>query len=114
MKLQIKSLSGELQEDQKKYVRKRVLWLDKHLPNNAELTVGVKEHITKKSNQAFELVMRLFIPDSKKPVYVRVFKNSFIEAVDLAEGKVEGIVTKEKDRHWFKFRIPQIIKRRQS
>lgn len=108
MKLQIKSLAGVLQEDQKKYIRKRILWLDKHLPNTAELTVGVREHITKKSNQAFEVILHLYIPKNKRPIYVRVFKNSFLEAVDIAESKVERVVTKDKDRRWFKFSIPKI------
>lgn len=108
MKLQIKSLAGNLQEDQKKYIRKRILWLDKRLPNTAELTFGVKEHITKKSNQAFEIILHLFIPKNKRPIYIRVFKNSFLEAVDIAESKVERIVTKDKERHFLKFRIPKI------
>lgn len=108
MKLQIKSLAGNLQEDQKKYIRKRILWLDEHLPNTAELTIGVKEHITKKSNQAFEVILHLFVPKNKKPIYVHVFKNSFLEAVDVAESKVERIVLKDKEKRFFSFRIPKI------
>jgi len=108
MKLQIKSLAGSLQEDQKKYIRKRILWLDKHLPNTSELTFGVKEHITKKSNQAFEIILHLFIPSNKKPIYVHVFKNSFLEAVDIAESKIERIVLKDKEKRSFRFKLPKI------
>lgn len=106
MILQIKSLSGGLQEDQKQYIRKKFLWLEKHLPNAAVLTVGVREHVTKKSNQAFELMVHLDVPKTKKPYYVRVYKNGFTEAVDKSKDRIERMVLKLKEKSGFKFKIP--------
>jgi len=115
MKLQIKSLSGEVGEDYKKYLRKRTLWLEEHIPGNSILTVGVREHITKKSNQAFEVIFHLFVPNNKKPVYVRTFRNSFSEAVDLAKKKIERIVVKRKERGFrIKFKLPKISLRKRN
>jgi len=109
MKLQIKSLSGELDENQKQYLRKKFLWLEERLPNSAVLTVGVREHITKKSNQAFELVVHLVAPKIKKPIYVKLFKNTFTQAVDTAKDKIERIVVKRKEQgSGMKFRVPRI------
>jgi ribosome-associated translation inhibitor RaiA len=105
MKLQIKSLSRELDEPKKQYLRKRIVWLDEHLPNPAVLTIGVREHITKRSNQAFEVFFHLVMPAVKKPLYIRVFKNTFTEAVDIAEGKLERLVVKKKEKSGkFKFK----------
>jgi len=105
MKFIIKSLSGQLEEDEKKVIRKKLLWFEDHLPNNASLTVGVKQHITKKSNQAFEVIIHLFIPKVKKPVYVRVIKNSLADAIDIIREKIERIVLKKKDKKQFKFKL---------
>lgn len=104
MTLQIKSLSGELHEDEKKLIRKKFLWFEEHLPNSSVLTVGVRQHITKRSNQAFELILHLTIPNVKKPVYVKVFANSFAEAIDIAKDKLERIVLKRKEKG-FRFRF---------
>jgi len=115
MKLQIKSLSGELTEDQKKYLRKKTLWLEEHLPNAATLTVGIREHITKKSNQAFEVIIHLVSPKIKKPVYVKIFRNDFTSAIDLAKDKIEGIIVKNKEKNpRFHFKIPRIGSRKKS
>ena len=115
MKLQIKSLSGGLSEDQKKYLRKKTLWLEEHLPNAAVLTIGVRERITKKSNQAFEVVIHLVSPNNKKPVYVKVFRNDFASAIDLAKDKIERIVVKTKEKNpRFRFKLPRIRLRRKK
>jgi len=98
MKLQLKTLSGVLDEEKKRYLRKKLLWLDEHLPNSSILTVGVREHVTKKSNQAYEVILHLIIPKVKKPIYARVFRNSFPEAVDIVKDKVERTVLKRKGR----------------
>lgn len=103
MQLQIKSLSGEIDEGQKKLIRKKFLWFEEHLPNNAVMTVGIKQHITKKSNQAFEVIVHGQIPNLK-PAYVRVFKNSFDEAINIAKDKTERLIIKNKDKG-FKFRL---------
>ena len=108
MQLQIKSLAGELDEGQKKLIRKKFLWFDEHLPNSAVITVGVLQRITKKSNQAFEVVVHGDIP-RLKPVYVKVFRNSFDEAINIAKDKAERIIIKNKDKGFkFKFKIPAI------
>jgi len=109
MILQIKSLAGELVEDQKKYLRKKFLWFEERMPNNVVLTVGVKQHITKRSNQAFEIVLHAIIPKIKKPFYVRVFKNDFNESVDIAKDKLERMVLKRKDKNKrFRFKLPSV------
>jgi len=108
MNLQLKSLSGQLTEEQKKYLRKQLLWFEKHLPNNATLTVGVHERITKKSNQAHEIFLHLTIPGVKKMVYIKVFKNYFNEAVDIAREKLERIVLKNKEKRRFSFKLPRL------
>ena len=69
------------------------------------MTAGVKAHITKKSNQAYELVLHLIIAGEKKPIYTRVFKNTFAEAVDLGREKIERIVLREKQKKRFSFRL---------
>lgn len=115
MNLQIKSLSGVVNEGEKKYLRKRMLWFEEHLPNNSFLTVGVKQKITKKSNQAVEIILHLILVGAKKPVYVRVAKNNFNEAVDISRGKLERIVLKNKDKGGkFKLKMPafKIFKRK--
>lgn len=118
MVLQIKALSGVLTEDQKKYIRKRMLWFEDHLPNSAVLTVGVREHITKRSNQAFEILVHLDSPKTKRPYYVRTFGNNFIESVDVARHKIERVVLKLKDKKGlsFKISIPELkfLKRKQK
>jgi ribosome-associated translation inhibitor RaiA len=109
MTLQIKSMAGELGEDQKKYLRKKFLWFEEHFENNVVLTVGVKQHITKKSNQAFEVILHAIVPKMKKPFYVRVFRNDFNEAVDIARDKMERVVLKRKDKNKrFRFKLPSI------
>lgn len=109
MKFQIKSLAGELEEGKKKYLRKRILWLEKHISESANLTVGVKQHITKKSDQAFEIIFHLVVQGAKKPIYVRTFGNSFNEAVDKAEAKIERIVVKSKERgRGIRFKMPSM------
>jgi ribosome-associated translation inhibitor RaiA len=104
MTLQIKSLSSELREDEKKLIRKKFLWFEDHLPNNCVLTVGVREHITKKSNQAHEVILHLTIPNVKKSIYVKVFANSFAEAINIAREKLEKIVLKRKEKG-FRFHL---------
>jgi ribosome-associated translation inhibitor RaiA len=109
MTLQIRSLSGELREDEKKLIRKKFLWFEEHLPNSCVLTVGVREHITKRSNQAHEIILHLTIPDVKKPIYVKVFANSFVEAVDIARAKLERIVLRRKEKGFrFRFKPPRL------
>jgi len=111
MKFQIKSLAGELEEEKKKYLRKKVLWLEKHLPEASHLTIGVKQHITKKSNQAFEVIFHLILQGVKRPIYVRVYEDSFDNAVDKAEEKVERSVVKIKEKgSRFRFKLPSIPK----
>jgi len=105
MILQIKSLTAPLQEDQKRYIRKRLLWLEEHLPNSAVLTVGIREHITKRSNQAFEVLIHLDVPKTKRPYYVRTFGNDFTEAVDIAKKKMERIILKLKEKKGLKLKI---------
>ena len=69
MNLQIKSLSGILNEEEKKAIRKSLLPLENLVENSALLTVGVRQHITKRSNQAYELVVHLVVPGKKHPIY---------------------------------------------
>jgi len=109
MNLQIRSLSGVLSDEEKKYLRKKLLWFEEHLPNNTTLTVGVRQHITKRSNQAIEMILHMIIPGAKKPVYVKLFKNNFNEAVDLGREKLERIVLKRKGRGFkFNLKVPSI------
>lgn len=111
MNLQIKSLSGELSEDEKRYLRKRFLWLEEHVPNSSTLTVGVKQHITKRSNQAFEVVLHLIIPGLKRPIYIKEFKNSFTEAVDVSRARIERAVVKNREKtnkFSFKLKFPRL------
>ncbi|MDH4358761.1 MAG: hypothetical protein OEV37_02335 [Candidatus Berkelbacteria bacterium] len=108
MNLQIKSLSGELTEEEKRLLRKKLLRLEEYIPNSSVLTVGLKQHITKKSNQAYEIIIHLIIPSVKRSVYVKVFKNSFTEAVDVAKDKVEDIVIKRKNKKLsLRFKVPK-------
>ena len=109
MNLQIKSLAGELREDQKKYLRKRLLGLDKYLSSGAVLVAGIRHNITKKSNQAYEVILHLTIPRAKRPIYTKVYRHSFNEAVDLAKGKLERVVLKKKDKSSrLRFKLPSL------
>jgi len=90
----LKTLGGELSPEEKNLLRKKFLNLDKILPANAILTVGVKLHITKKSDQAYEIVFHAQIPGLKKHTYFKVFKNNFIEAADIARDRADRILTK--------------------
>ncbi|OQA52583.1 MAG: hypothetical protein BWY43_00454 [candidate division WS2 bacterium ADurb.Bin280] len=109
MKFQIKSLSGELEEDQKKFLRKRILWLEKHLPESSVLTVGVKQHITKKSNQAYEIILHLTLQNVKKPLYVRTFANTLADTIAKAEDKIQRQVVRIKERKkGIRFKMPSI------
>lgn len=111
MKFQIKSLSGELEEENKKFLRKRVLWLEQHVVESANLTVGVKQHITKKSNQAYEIFFHLTMQGLKKPMYVRTYGNSFADAVAKAENKIQRQVIRKKERSkGFRFKLPSLPK----
>ncbi len=109
MKFQIKSLSGGLDENQKQYLRKKFLWLEEHLPNSATLTVAVRENVTKRSNQAFEVIAHLIVPKLKRPIYVRIYKNTFTEAVDTVRDKIERTVVKNKEKSGrFKLKVPKV------
>jgi len=108
MDLIIKSLAGNVSEDEKKVVRKSMLWFEEHLPNNSVMTVGIKQHITKKSNQAYEIITHVNTPQMRRPVYVKVFRNSFIEAINISREKIERIVVKTKDQRKLKFKLPSI------
>jgi len=109
MTLQIKSLSAALHEDEKKLIRRKFLWFEEHLPNSSVLTVGVREHITKRSNQAYEIILHLTIPNVRKPTYVKVFANNFAEAVDRAKEKLERIVLKRKEKGFhLRFKAPRL------
>ncbi len=108
MKLTIKKLAGELSEQQKQYLRDKFLWLRERLANPSELTIGVREHITKRSNQAYEIILLLVRPGFKKPIYVKVSGNDFRNAVDKAKDKIERIVIKKKERGFLRLRIPKI------
>jgi ribosome-associated translation inhibitor RaiA len=109
MKFQIKSLSGGLDENQKQYLRKKFLWLEEHLPNSATLTVAVRENVTKRSNQAFEVITHLIIPKLKRPIYVRTYKNTFTEAVDTVRNKIERTVIKNKEKsRRFNLKMPKV------
>lgn len=109
MKFQIKSLSGGLDENQKQYLRKKFLWLEEHLPNSTTLTVAVRENVTKRSNQAFEVIAHLIVPKLKRPIYVRTYKNTFTEAVDTVRNKIERTVVKNKEKTGrFNLKIPKV------
>ena len=114
MQLTIKSLAGELSEQEKGYLRQRFLWLKEHMDNSSELTIGVKERVTKRSNQAYEVVLHLTRPGLKRPMYVRVYGNDFRIAVDRAKDKIERIVLKKKEKGSIRFRIPRIKFRRKK
>lgn len=105
MKLIIKSFSTPLDEARKSIIRDKFLWFDKKLKNNAELTIGVEEKITKKSNEAHMITVHLFIPGLKNPIYLKSFDDKFITAVDSAKDKLERVVLKDKDKGKFKFKI---------
>lgn len=105
MKLVIKSFSTPLDESKKTVIREKFLWFDQKLENNAELTIGVEEKITKKSNEAYHVTVHLFIPGLKKPIYLKIFEDKFINAVDKAKDKLERIVLKDKDKGKFKFKL---------
>jgi len=108
MQLIIKSLSGILDEEEKRVIRKKMLWFEDHLPNNSQMTIGVKQHITKRSNQAFEIIVHLNSPTIRKPVYVRVFKSNLSDALDIAKEKIERIMLKKKSKKQIKFKLPKI------
>lgn len=109
MKFQIKSLSGGLDENQKQYLRKKFLWLEEHLPNSAILTVAVRENVTKRSNQAFEVIAHLVVVKLKKPIYIRTYKNTFTEAVDVVRDKIERAVVKNKEKSGkFRLKVPKV------
>jgi len=108
MDLLIKSLSGTLEEDEKKLIRKKMLWFEDHLPNNAQMTIGVRQNITKKSNQAFEVIVHLSWPKIKKPVYVRLVDVKLGDVMDKTKTKIERIVLKKKEKRQFKFKIPRL------
>jgi len=114
MQLIIKSLSGVLEEEEKKIIRKKLLWFGDHLPNNAVMTVGIKQHITKKSNQAFEVIVHLNAVKIKKPIYVRIIKNNLTEAIDVVKAKIERIVLKAKDKRKFKLKMPRFALKRKN
>lgn len=115
MQLTIKSLSGILEEDEKKVIRKKLLWFDEHLSNNAQMTVGVKQHITKKSNQAYEVIIHLNRPEAKnKPIYVRITKDRLADAVDIAREKIERIILKKKEKRQFKLKFPSFKFRKEK
>jgi len=109
MTLQIKSLSGVLTEDEKKTIRKALLPLEKFIPNSAVLTVGVRQHITKKSNQAFEIVVHLAVPGRKHPIYSKIYRNSLEEAVNIAREKIERQLIRAKDGR--RFQVKELIAR---
>lgn len=98
MNLQIKSLAGILGEEEKKVIRKSLLPLEGLVANSSMLTVGVRQHITKRSNQAYELVVHLIVPGEKHPIYAKIFKNSLEEAVNLAKEKIERQLIKPKGK----------------
>lgn len=108
MDLIIKSLSGTVDENEKKVIRKSMLWFENHLPNNSIMTVGIKQHITKKSNQAYEIITLINTPQLKKPVYVKVFRNTLVEAVNISREKIERIVVKDKEKRKLKFKMPSL------
>ena len=114
MQLVIKQLTGELSEQEKQYLRQRFLWLKEHINNSSVLTVGVKEHITKKSNQAYEIILHLIRPGMKKAIYVKTYGNDFKGPVDKAKDKIERIVIKQKERGFMRLRIPRITFRRRK
>ena len=114
MELLIKSLSGHLEEEDKKIIRKKLLWFDDHLPNNAVMTVGVRQNITKKSNQAYAIIIHLAIPKTKKPVYLNIAKGNLPDAIDLIREKLERIVLKKKEKRQLKFKLPKLRFRKKN
>lgn len=116
MKLVIKSFSTALDENRKAVIRDKFLWFDKKLANNAELTIGVEERITKKSNEAHQITVHLFIPGLKNPIYLKSFDDKFITAVDKARDRLERVVLKDKDKGKFKFklRFPRLRRKKEE
>ena len=114
MQLKIKQLAGQLSEQDKQYLRQRFLWLKDHMDNSSVLTVGVRERITKRSNQAFEIVLHLITPGMKKAIYVKTYGNDFRTPVDIAKARIERIVVKKKERGFLRLRIPKISFRRKK
>ncbi len=112
MEIKIKQLSGSLSEQEKQYLRKKFLWLKKNLDNPATLTIGVRERITKKSNQAYEIILHLIKPGVKNPIYIRTFGNDFRTAVDVAKDKMERVVIKRKEKGLLHLRIPKLSLKR--
>lgn len=116
MKLVIKSFSTPLDEKRKAVIREKFLWFEKKLKNNAELTVGVEERITKMSNEAHQITVHLFIPGLKNPIYIRAFDDRFVNAVDKAKEKLERVVLKDKSKGKFKFKLkfPKFKKKKED
>jgi ribosome-associated translation inhibitor RaiA len=104
MTLQIRSLSGILTEDEKRTIRRALLPLEKFVPNNAVFTVGVRGHITKKSNQAYEIVAHLIVPGRKRPIYSKIYRQSLEEAVNKAREKIERQLIKTKDKRYLRLK----------
>lgn len=114
MQLTIKNLAGEITEPEKRYIRERFLWLKEHLSGSSELTVGVIARVTKRSNQAYEIILHLVKHGQKRPIYVRTAGNDFRTAVDRAKDKIERIVIKRKERGWLRLRMPKFRLRRKK
>jgi ribosome-associated translation inhibitor RaiA len=114
MQLIIKQLTSDLSEQEKQYLRKRFLWLKEHLGGSSVLTVGIREHITKKSNQAYEIILHLVKTGVRKPIYIRTYGNDFRTAVDRAKDKIERIIIKKKERGLLRLRIPRLSFRRKA
>ncbi len=108
MDLIIKSLSGILEDEEKKVIRKKLLWFDEHLPNNSIMTVGVRHKITKKSNQAYEIIIHLNSPKTKRAVYIRMTKDNLADALDISREKLERVVLKKKEKKQMKFKLPSL------
>lgn len=108
MEFTVKSLAGEISENEKKVVRKKMLWFEEHLPSNAQMVVGVRQHITKKSNQAFEIIVRLSSVSLRNPIYIKTVNNDLADGLDVLREKLERIVLKKKDKRKFKLKLPRI------
>lgn len=72
------------------------------------MTVGVRQKITKKSNQAYEVIVHLNTPKTRRAVYVKMAKDNLPDALDQIREKIERIVLKKKDKKQMKFKIPQL------
>ena len=112
MQLIIKQLTSDLSEQEKQYLRKKFLWLKERMGGSSVLTIGVKEHITKKSNQAYEIILHLVKAGIKKPIYIKTYGNDLRTAVDKAKDKIERIVIKRKERGFLRLKIPRLNFRR--